>query len=86
MDNNLNETNADLGYKPGLQYESRADTTGLWFAAAVLFAVVAAGVIIYRSGNSDFRTASIEVAAPMAAHSAAAEIPPIYYHNEGVDP
>jgi hypothetical protein len=86
MDNNLNETNTELGYKTDLQYESRTDATGLWFAAAVLFAVIAAGAIIYRSGNSDFRTASIDTAGPMAAHSAAAEIPPIYSHNEGVDP
>jgi hypothetical protein len=87
MDKKLNEPNAEPGFKPGLQYESRTDPTFMWFASAVLFAVLAAGVIIYRSGNSDFRTASMQVAAaPMAAHSGAAEIPPVYSHIEGVDP
>jgi len=35
-----------------------ADAMGLWFAAVVLCAVLAAGVIVYRTGNSDMVTAS----------------------------
>jgi hypothetical protein len=30
----------------------------MWFAAAVLFAVLAAGIIIYRAANDDIRTAA----------------------------
>jgi hypothetical protein len=32
----------------------------MWFAAVVLFAVLAAGIIIYRTANDDIRTASNE--------------------------
>ena len=34
------------------------DASGMWFAAAVLFAALAAGIIIYRAANDDIRTAS----------------------------
>jgi len=51
-----------------LEFENRADATGLWFAAAVLFAVLAAGIIVYRTGNSDVRTASNDPA-PAAAQA-----------------
>ena len=34
------------------------DTSGMWFAAVVLFAVLAAGIIIYRAANDDTRTAA----------------------------
>ncbi|MGO8922777.1 MAG: hypothetical protein ACLQF4_07555 [Xanthobacteraceae bacterium] len=35
------------------------DASGMWFAAAVLFAVLAAGIIVYRAANDDIiRTAS----------------------------
>jgi hypothetical protein len=50
--------------KQGRGFESRrgpsnaADAMGLWFAALVLCAVFAAGVIVYRTGNSDVMTAS----------------------------
>ena len=38
------------------------DATGYWFAAAMLFAFLAAGVIVYRAGGADeFRTAANEV-------------------------
>jgi hypothetical protein len=36
-----------------LEFENGADMTGMWFAAAVLFAVLAAGIIVYRTANSD---------------------------------
>jgi hypothetical protein len=41
-----------------LEFENAADATGFWFAAAVLFAVLAAVIIVYRTGNSDMRIAS----------------------------
>ena len=40
---------------------------GLWFAALVLCAVLAAGVIVYQTGNSDMVTASNDVV-PAAVH------------------
>jgi hypothetical protein len=49
-----------------LEFENRADTTGMWFAAAVLFAVLAAGIIVYRTAtneNTGVRTAANEVPA-----------------------
>jgi hypothetical protein len=36
-----------------LEFENCADTTGMWFAAAVLFAVLAAGIIVYRTAMND---------------------------------
>jgi len=40
------------------EFRHGPDATGYWFAAAVLFAVLAAGVILYRSADSDFATVS----------------------------
>lgn len=47
-----------------------ADAMGLWFAALVLCAVLAAGVIVYQTGNSDMVTASNDVV-PAAVHGGA---------------
>ena len=45
-----------------LEFKTGADATGYWFAAAVLFAFLAAGIIVYRAGGRDeFRTATNEV-------------------------
>ena len=41
-----------------LKFEHSVDTSGMWFTAAVLFAVLAAGIIIYRAANDDIRTAA----------------------------
>jgi hypothetical protein len=40
----------------------------MWFAAAVLFAVVAAGTIVYRAANDDIRVALRDTASAPAAH------------------
>jgi len=45
------------------------DTSGMWFAAAVLFAVLAAGIIIYRAANDDIRTAANDTLAAPASSS-----------------
>ncbi len=45
-----------------LEFRNGADAMGFWFAAVVLCAVLAAGVIVYRTGNSDLVTASNDVA------------------------
>jgi len=90
MENDANEPQSEFGFKPRLEFENNADTAGLWFAAAVIFAVIAAGIIVYRSGISDLRTASLEVASvtttTSAPRSSPVEIPPLYSHIEGVDP
>jgi hypothetical protein len=36
----------------------RMDSCGMWFAAAAVFAILAAGTIVYRAANSDIRVAS----------------------------
>jgi hypothetical protein len=46
----------ELPNKPKL--EITVDTSGMWFAAVALFAVLAAGIMIYRAANDDIRTAS----------------------------
>ncbi len=58
----------DSSLPPTLQFENAADAIGICFAAAVLFAVLAAGTIIYRSNSSDIVTAS-NAPLPAAAHN-----------------
>ena len=55
---------------PRRKLSNSADAIGLWFAALVLCAVFAAGVIVYQTGNSDIATAENETAAagPGNAH------------------
>jgi hypothetical protein len=74
----------DRGLHPELEFKTAADATGYWFAAAVLFAFLAAGIIIYRTANSDVRTAALDV--PSAAQTVPFELAPIHGHVEGVDP
>ena len=40
------------------EFSNGADAIGLWFAALILCAVLTAGVIVYRTGNSDIVTAA----------------------------
>ena len=63
----------------------RTDPLGYWFSAVVMVAFLAAGIITWRTGFSDTRTRSWQVAAA-PAHSDANDFPPIYAHIEGVDP
>jgi hypothetical protein len=58
----------DCNLSSALEFANAADATGLWFALAVVLAILAAGVIVYRSGNSDIVTAANEPM-PAAAHS-----------------
>jgi hypothetical protein len=44
--------------KPELQTKPEIDTIGMWFAAAVLLTVLAAGIIIYRTANDDIHMAA----------------------------
>ena len=52
-----------------LRLENTVDTSGMWFAAAVLFAVLAAGIIIYRAANDDIRTAANDILPAPASSS-----------------
>ena len=68
MDNNANKLSnkTELPNKPKL--EITVDTSGMWFAAVVLFAVLVAGLIIYRAANDDVRTASNDtLSAPISS-------------------
>ncbi len=67
MDNKMPMEIEQLDSK--LQPENAADMIGICFAAAVLCAVLVAGMIVYRGGNSDVVTAANEPI-PAAVHSA----------------
>jgi hypothetical protein len=58
MDNDGSKLSDKSEVPTELKLENTVDTSGMWFAAAVLFAVLAAGIIIYRAANDDIRTAS----------------------------
>ena len=58
MDNNGSKLSDKSEVPSELELENTMDTSGMWFAAAVLFAVLAAGIIIYRAANDDIRTAA----------------------------
>lgn len=78
MDNETNKQN--FKFNPDapveLEYENGPDATGYWFAAAVMFAVLAAGIIIYRAANSDTVIARNDTAPP-AAQSDPVAPPPL---------
>jgi hypothetical protein len=44
------------------------DSSGMWFAVAAVFALLAAGTIVYRAANDDMRIASSSVASTPASH------------------
>ena len=48
MDNNNNKQHD----KPDLLTNSTLDTSGMWFVAVALFAVLAAVMIVYRTADS----------------------------------
>ena len=58
MDNNGSKPSDTPELPSELRIENTVDASGMWFAAAVLFAVLAAGIIIYRAANDDIRTAA----------------------------
>jgi hypothetical protein len=58
MDNNGSKLSDKSELPTELKLENTVDTSGMWFAAAVLFAVLAAGIIIYRAAKDDIRTAA----------------------------
>jgi len=63
MDQPLEKPDLDYDYDSyGLEHrldsERVPDAAGYWFLAAVLFAFVAAGIIVYRTGNMETQTAA----------------------------
>jgi hypothetical protein len=76
MTNPMDTRRADFSYREHkLEFERATDAAGYWFAAVVLFAFLAAGVIVYRTGNSEFRTATND--APAVAQATPVDPPPI---------
>ena len=69
MDNNGSKLNDKSEVPSELELENTMDTSGMWFAAAVLFAVLAAGIIIYRAANDGIRTAAIDIPPASASNS-----------------
>lgn len=61
---------------PSCEFGSRADATGYWFAAAVVVAFLIAGVIVYRTGTQEIRTAANDTP-PAAAQADPLQPPPI---------
>jgi len=51
MDNDGSKPSDKSEVLTELKLENTMDTSGMWFAAVVLFAVMAAGIIIYRAAN-----------------------------------
>ena len=58
MDNDGSKLSDKSELPSELKLENTLDTSGMWFAAAVLFAVLAAGIIIYRAAHDGIRTAA----------------------------
>jgi hypothetical protein len=85
------DRNAQIDSNYGKSYHERdfefrttADAVGYWFAAAVLFAFLAAVIIVYRTAHGDLRVAANDTT--VAAQSSAIELPALHVHVEGVDP
>ncbi len=64
------------GLEPRLDTERAPDAAGYWFLAAVLFAFIAASIIVYRAGNDETQTAANYPSHP-AAQSDPLASPPI---------
>jgi hypothetical protein len=64
------------GLERRLDDERTPDAAGYWFLAAVLFAFIAAGIIVYRAGNAEMQTAANYSSNP-AAQTDPVTSPPI---------
>jgi hypothetical protein len=69
MDNNRNKLSDKTELPTKLKLEKTMDASGRWFAAVVLFAVLFAGIIIYRAANNDIRTAANDILPAPASNS-----------------
>jgi len=68
MDNKMRKQNYRFETPRVLEFENAADATGFWFAAVLICAVLAAGIIVYRTDNTEFRIATND-AMPAAAQA-----------------
>ena len=81
MDQPLKKSDLDFDYdsyglEGRLDAEQTPDAAGYWFLAAVLFAFIAAGIIVYRAGNAEMQTAANYSSNPTAQTDPVAS-PPI---------
>jgi len=63
MDKPIEKPDLDFDYdsyglERRLDSDRAPDAAGYWFLAAVLFAFLAAGIIVYRAGNTEMQTAA----------------------------
>lgn len=58
MNSEMHKKSDKLERPRKVEFSNGADAIGLWFAAAILCAVLTAGVIVYRNANSDIVTAA----------------------------
>jgi len=63
MDQPVKKTDLEFDYdsyglERRLDAERAPGAAGYWFLAAVLFAFIAAGIIVYRAGNAEMQTAA----------------------------
>jgi hypothetical protein len=63
MDQPIRKSDLDFDYDSygldrRLDAERAPDAAGYWFLAAVLFAFIAAGIIVYRAGSAESQTAA----------------------------
>jgi hypothetical protein len=79
MDKQLGKHDYKFELPAKLEFENGADATGFWFSAAALFAVLAAVIIVYRTGNTDVHMASNDIV-PAAAQADPVAPPPILPH------
>jgi hypothetical protein len=84
MDQPVKKTDLDFrdfdydryGLERRLDDEQTPGAAGYWFLAAVLFAFIAAGIIVYRAGDTEMQTAANYSSHP-AAQSDPVTSPPI---------
>jgi hypothetical protein len=81
MDQPIKKPDLDFDYdsyglERRLDSDRAPDAAGYWFLAAVLFAFLAAGIIVYRAGNTEMQTAANYSSHP-AAQSDPVASPPI---------
>ena len=74
MDHPTRKSDLDFDYdgyglERRLDSEQAPDAAGYWFLAAVLFAFIAAGIIVYRAGNTEVQTAANYSSNPAAQTS-----------------
>ena len=74
MDQPMRKSDFDVDYdgyglERRLDSERVPDAAGYWFLAAVLFAFIAAGIIVYRAGNAEMQTAANYPTHPAAQSS-----------------